>query len=86
MLKIFFLKIPCNMHLHEVIKNSYTLYKSTFYPMCHFFLFFFHLCHSSNKLSNSIRSSLLTSVHSINIKMCHKHHEIKLPNDSTIPC
>ena len=51
-----FLKIPCNMHLHEVIKNSYKFYKSTFYPMCHFFLFF-HLCHSSNKLSSSISSS-----------------------------
>ena len=35
-----FLKIPCNMHLHEVIKNSCKLYKSTFYPMCHFFCFF----------------------------------------------
>ena len=58
--KNIFLKIPFHIHLHEVIKNSYKLYKSTFYPMSHFSVF--HLCHSSNKLSSSIGSSLLTSV------------------------
>ena len=76
MLKI--LKIP----FHEVIKNSYKFYKILFTQFAILFCFF----HSSNKLSSSISSSLLTSVHSIKIKIYHKHHEIKLTNDSTIPC
>ena len=82
--KIIFLKIPCNIHLHEVIKNSYTLYKSTFYLMCHFFCFF-HLCHSSYKLSNSISSSLLTSIHTTNVKNMHLHRDSNPGPWNTVP-